>query len=341
MIQVCAQCGTRWNVRDRQRTWCPRCRGTLMAPGSAPAAPVQPPRPSGPGKLPSGYRWIAVRPGAPPPQRRRPRPLGPTPRYSAIPRWGLYDRFDSDAGADATEAGRRGPTPSAVRRVVVTTLILLGVAAVLHMLRYALMLYNRSALLNPFVAGFATWVPVAASAFAFFGVLASALILTNWLIARRAAAFAHQGAEDPRSPGRLWVGCMVPPINLALAPVYVVELARLERRRGLRIVSWWITWFVSYVVSIASIVTTILTVFYTDTQRIADNTVITTIAYLVALATLLLVWQVYQGFERTPVDRPAHRWVMVAAESPKPAEATESSAESVPAVEAEDRNPAA
>ncbi|MGU3654212.1 DUF4328 domain-containing protein [Mycolicibacterium sp. A43C] len=228
-----------------------------------------------------------------------------------------------------------------MRLVVVTTLILLGAAAVLHMLRYALMLYNRGALLNPFVAGFATWVPVAASAFAFFGVLASGLILTNWLIARRAAAFAHQGAEDPRTPGRLWIGCMVPPINLVLAPVYVVELARLERRRGLRIVSWWITWFVSYVVSIASIVTTILTVFYTDAQRIADNTVITTIAYLVALAALLLVWQVYQGFERTPVDRPAHRWVMVAAEPPKASHPAAEPMESVAAVEAEDRNPAA
>ncbi|MGB9304116.1 MAG: hypothetical protein WCB92_10690, partial [Mycobacterium sp.] len=32
MIQVCSQCGTRWNVRDRQRQWCPRCRGALMAP---------------------------------------------------------------------------------------------------------------------------------------------------------------------------------------------------------------------------------------------------------------------------------------------------------------------
>ena len=32
MIQVCSQCGTRWNVRDRQRVWCPRCRGTLLAP---------------------------------------------------------------------------------------------------------------------------------------------------------------------------------------------------------------------------------------------------------------------------------------------------------------------
>ncbi|HRD14262.1 MAG TPA: hypothetical protein PLI79_20625, partial [Mycobacterium sp.] len=32
MIQVCSQCGTRWNVRDRQRAWCPRCHGALMAP---------------------------------------------------------------------------------------------------------------------------------------------------------------------------------------------------------------------------------------------------------------------------------------------------------------------
>lgn len=34
MIQVCSQCGTRWNVRDRQREWCPRCRGRLAAPSS-------------------------------------------------------------------------------------------------------------------------------------------------------------------------------------------------------------------------------------------------------------------------------------------------------------------
>ncbi len=44
-----------------------------------------------------------------------------------------------------------------------------------------------------------------------------------------------------------------------------------------------------------------LTIFYDGAQRIADNTVITTIGYLVALATLLLVLQVYQGFERQPV----------------------------------------
>ena len=42
MIQVCSRCGTRWNVRDRQRVWCPRCHGTLLAPSVTGARP--PPR---------------------------------------------------------------------------------------------------------------------------------------------------------------------------------------------------------------------------------------------------------------------------------------------------------
>lgn len=327
MIQVCAQCGTRWNVRDRQRVWCPRCRGTLLAPGasgapgtSAAPQPIQ-------GRPGSGFRWIAVRPGAPPAPRRRRAPLGPTPRYAYIPRWGLYERFDEDAGPIVTE--RSGPSAASVRRTIVITMALLGAAALLHVIRYALLLVNRSTLLNPIVAALATWLPVAASVAAFFAMVATALVLTNWLIARRTAAFAHLGSADPRSPRELWIGCLVPFLNLVLAPVFVIELARAEQRTGMRIVSWWITWFFSYAFSTASVVTTILTIFYDGAQRIADNTVITTIAYLVALATLLLVLQVYQVFERQPVDRPSRRWVMVATEE-----------SSVP-VEVEGRNPAA
>jgi hypothetical protein len=87
-------------------------------------------------------------------------------------------------------------------------------------------------------------------------------------------------------------------------------------------------------------VTTVLTIFYDGAQRIADNTVITTIGYLVALATLLLVLQVYQGFERQPVDRPSRRWVMVAAR-PATTAGEDAADESAVPVEAEDRNPAA
>ncbi|ANE78718.1 hypothetical protein A7U43_04645 [Mycobacterium adipatum] len=344
MIQVCAQCGTRWNVRDRQRVWCPRCRGTLLAPGAtgAPGAPPSPGRPAAgrPGSAPAGYRWIAVRPGAPPAPRRKRAPLGPTPRYAYIPRWGLYDRFDDGDTAGQVIAERSAPAPAAVRRMIVVTLVLLGAAAVLHVLRYGLLLINRSVLLDPIVAALGTWLPVAASAAAFFAVVATALVLTNWLIARRAAAYAHVGSPDPRSARELWAGCLIPFVNLVLAPVFVIELARTERRTGLRIVSWWITWFFSYVLSVASIVTTVLTIFYDGAQRIADNTVITTVAYLVAMAALLLMLQVYEGFERQPVDRPSRRWVMVAVGAAG-AERPDTGGESGVPVEAEDRNPAA
>ena len=50
-----------------------------------------------PPRLPPGYRWIAVRPGAPPPPRRGRRSLGPTPRYAVIPRWD-YVAFAKSVG---------------------------------------------------------------------------------------------------------------------------------------------------------------------------------------------------------------------------------------------------
>ena len=66
MIQVCSQCGTRWNVRDRQRVWCPRCRGTLLAPsGDTPGAdPRWSAGPQTPPRLPpatGGLRCVPAR----------------------------------------------------------------------------------------------------------------------------------------------------------------------------------------------------------------------------------------------------------------------------------------
>ncbi len=285
-----------------------------------------------------------MRPGAPPPPRRRRAPLGPTPRYTVIPRWGLYEQFDTGAEDSQADAQRNAPSAASVRRTLVIAMIGLGVAAALHVIRYALLLINRTTLLNPVVAAIGTWLPVTAGVFAVFALVAAALVLANWLIARRAAAFAHAGSPDPRSSRELLAGCLIPLVNLVMAPVFVIELARVEKRSGLRIVSWWIAWFVAYLLSIASIVTTILTIFYPGAQRIADNTVITIMAYLLGLAALLLVMKVFDGFERSPVHLPSKRWVMVSAgRPPEPGAATavEAPAVEAPAVEAEDRNPAA
>jgi hypothetical protein len=341
MIQVCSQCGTRWNVRDRRRVWCPRCHGTLHAPSGPPQGaewrPTAPPLGHGgrtppPGRpLPPGYRWIAVRPGAAPPQRRRIRPLGPTPRYAAVPRWGLVDHFET-SDLQAAAPARNGPSLAMVRGALVATIVMLGVAALVHVVRYVLLILNRSMLLNKVVAFAATWSGVLVSVIALFMVVASLVVLTNWLIARRAAAYAHHRRDDPRSVSALRLGCLVPLVNLFWAPVFVLELAGVEERLNwLRrpIVVWWIVWVFSYAVSIFSIATS----FTQGAQGIADNTVATIVAYLLTMAALLLAMKVFLGFERQPVERPTKRWVIVRDDQKHEAPAV--------AVESEGQDPAA
>jgi hypothetical protein len=328
VIQVCSRCGTRWNVRDRQRSWCPRCEGALLAPSADAPDPRWATRSANaqasqsgqrtPQRLPQGYRWIAVRPGAAPPPRRVRGPLGPTPRYATIPRWGLTDHLDGQLGTAAPQqVMRSGPSVAMVRATLVVTMVLLGVAALVHIVRYALLLINRTTLLTPWVAGVVTWSGVAASVLALFAIVASVIVLTNWLIARRGLAFAHRDTTDPRSAWEMRVGCLVPLVNLFWAPVYLIELANAEGRlTRLRtsIVTWWCVWIFSTLVSLFSIATS----FTSDAQGIADNTVTTIVAYLAALAALLLVQRVWLGFERRPVDRPVKRWVIVADESSPP-----------------------
>ncbi|WP_082946038.1 DUF4328 domain-containing protein [Mycobacterium sp. E1747] len=325
MIQVCSQCGTRWNVRERQREWCPRCRGALMAPLAETRAPdprwsphsaapaSRPPAARGwqrtPPKLPPGFRWIAVRPGAAPPPRRGRRPLGPTPRYAVMPRWGLVDRVEPTAGA-AGGPTRPGPSAPMIRTTLFVSVLVLAIAALVYVVRYVLLVINRNTLLNSWVAAAADWLGVLASVAAIAAVLASGALLIRWLIARRAAVFAHHGLPEPRSTRALWAGCVVPLANLLWAPVYVIELAILEghyARVRRPIVEWWIAWVASYLISVFAMATS----FTSDAQGIANNTITMVFAYLLAALTVAAAARVFEGFERKPVERPAHRWVVV------------------------------
>ncbi|MEB3980924.1 DUF4328 domain-containing protein [Mycobacterium sp. 663a-19] len=323
MIQVCSQCGTRWNVRDRRREWCPRCRGALMAPLADPppagpqwgtrGIPPAPPRPAGwqrtPPRLPPGFRWIAVRPGAAPPARRRLRPLGPTPRYTVIPRWGLADRVEQ-APAGAETPTPTGPSVASVRTSIFVGVLVLGIAALVYVVRYVLLIVNRNTLLNTVVAVAADWLGILASVAALAAVITAGVMLIRWLIARRAAVFSHHRMPEPRSVRALWAGCVVPLANLLWAPVFVIELATMEEhyhRLKRPILVWWIAWVASYTVSTFAMVSS----FATDAQGIADNTVMMVFAYLLAAATVAAAARVFEGFVRKPVERPAHRWVVV------------------------------
>lgn len=346
MIQVCSGCGTRWNVREKQRTWCPRCNGTLQPPqAEAPPQWSPPGRSAGP-QLPTGYRWIAVRPGAPPPPRRQRRPLSPTPRYAAIPRWGLVDQV-SPAVTTRAAGTRRAPSPTLVRATLLITVIALGAAAAAHALRYVLMLINRTTLLHPLIAGVGLWLGIVAAVIASVATAASAAVLTWWLIARRSAAFAHLHLPETRNDWVMMLGCLLPPwialtgarteafvlgpghhptwvmslaavgcalplLGLLWPLTYLTELARIEGqagRLGKPIWKWAVVAFVGCAAAVFATVTSIAD----DAQGIADNTVATTLAYGLVLLAVLAGARIYDGFELRPVHRPAHRWVVMGA----------------------------
>ena len=261
-------------------------------------------------RLPAGFRWIAVRPGPPPPARRRRRPLSPTPRYQTIPRWGLADQIAPPAAGDGPGA-KKNASAAAVRIALIVAAVVFAVAAMTHILRYLLLLINRTVLLPPWVATPALLVGALASLAAMAAVIATGVILTSWLIGRRAEVFEHVGQPDPRPEWSLWAGCLIPVVNLVWAPVFVLELAHAERiaaRQRRPITAWWLAW----VVSTAITGWAIWTGSATEPQAVADNTVTMIIAYLAGLTVLFLLWRVFDGFISKPVARPRHRWVVVA-----------------------------
>lgn len=222
-------------------------------------------------------------------------------------------------------------------------------AAIAHIVRYVLMLINRSTLLHPWIANGALLMGVVASLAAMVAVIATVTLATSWLITRRAAAFGRFGQPDPRPEWALWAGCVIPVVNLVWAPVYLIELANAEtisskvssnRLRG-RIAAWWIAWIASTALSAWAIWTS----GATAPQAIADNTVTVILAYLAGVAVLVLLWRILDGFFGRPVERPSHRWVIVADDTPASADEAaaggEGADESPRAVESEDREPAA
>jgi hypothetical protein len=213
---------------------------------------------------------------------------------------------------------------------------------------------------------------VLASLAAIAAVIAYAVVLTQWLIARRAAAFAHWARSETRSPWALRAGCLLPPsaamalammfavvrvttghsaswalmagcvvmsclplLAAAWSLVYVIELAKIEdhydQLRGL-IWGWWLLWLLSCVTSVFASITS----GAQDAQGIANNTVAIIVAYLLALVAVFATERLFAGFERKPVARPAHRWVVIADDAKG-----EAAVGSAPAVELSGEEPAA
>jgi len=197
-----------------------------------------------------------------------------------------------------------------VRATLIAAGAVFAVAASVHLMRYLLLLVNRTTLLSPLLANGVLLLGVLAALAALAAVVATAAVTTSWLVARRAEAYGRVGGSDPRPAWSLWVGCMVPVLNLVWAPVFVIELAHLEGSRGrLRgsIIAWWLAW----VAATALCLWTFRTGSATEPQAVADNTVAVIIAYLAGLVVLVLLWRVLNGFEGPAAVGLGRRWVVV------------------------------
>jgi len=292
-----------------------------------------------------------------------------------IPRWGLQDRVEWDGAGPGSTVGQ-APPASRVHGAFFATAWALSIAAVVHLMRYLLLIINRNTLLNWLVADAAALLSVLASLAAIAAVIAYAVVLTQWLIGRRAAAFAHCGRSETRTPWALRAGCLLPPsaamalaitfavvrvttghsaswalmagcVVMSCLPllgalwslVYLIELAKTEDNyTALRgpIWEWWLLWLLSSVTSVFATITS----GAQDAQGIANNTVAIIVADLMALVASFATARLFEGFERKPVARPAHRWVVIADDAESPAAAA-AAAGSAPAVELSGEQPAA
>ena len=90
----------------------------------------------------------------------------------------------------------------------VTQTVLLGAAAA-YLLRYLLMILNRTVLIYPFVALGTNLLAVLGAVLSLVALLALTLVLTGWLVHRRELSYASRGEKDPRSRPELWAGCVV------------------------------------------------------------------------------------------------------------------------------------
>lgn len=268
---------------------------------------IQPQRPR--------IRWLARRPPETlPVPRRAPSAPRPTPRYSATPRWGLRQDFRPvPADREGLAETAASLTPFALR---LTTVIVVA-AALAEVFAYLLLVINRSGPVSAWLAWPATIGVFALGWLAVIAVVGLTVVLALWLQASRARAFAELGTAEPRQAWQLWVYCLVPLVNLAAAPVLVLEVVRAQHRaagvtadrRVMFIRRWWAAWVVLTIVTMGCVA---YSRAVGGLQHGADAMVYTALTYVLAGAFLLVTARVVRminGGPRAHEQEDETRWL--------------------------------
>ncbi|TCN52272.1 uncharacterized protein DUF4328 [Rhodococcus sp. SMB37] len=296
--QICVRCESRWPVSYQARQWCPSCRGLLLSPVDTHVA-VPPNR--------RNFRWVVRPPQSEPAEDTAPRApqSTATPAYEEVPRWGLLDRprpHDEQPTRAETFAGL-APT------LLAGTAAVFGLAAVAELARYVLLLVNRTRLIEPIVLALSDSAVWATQIVGPLVALAASVASGLRLIEVRRRVFADHGTSDPRSPGSVLFGVVVPGVNLVLPGVFLTEIAH-DRPRILRAVRIW------WVLIVSNAVLFVFVLFWRQRdalQAMADAVLLTAVvaamAAVVALGALYVL-RLFDGADLWGRPLEHHRFTM-------------------------------
>lgn len=270
--------------------------------------------------------WVAT----PPPgaYQRRYRQLPPKyygpPSYPVPPRWGfplLAWRWPTSIVGDGALAGPSVDQVRGMARTAVNALVLAAVTALWaagsEIWRYVLLMQSRYGALSGTTVSVSDAMVVSSSVVAFAASALGLVLTLLWLRRARGAAAEAAGYGPSRSDRQVWIGLLVPGVNLVVPGSVAAELehaalrqpadARPNPSRLIRI--WWGLWAFTGLV----FVFTVAWSFRDSVQAMADGVLLHAFSDLLVAALVITTALVVRRITTLllPVDPAAVRFMRV------------------------------
>jgi len=213
----------------------------------------------------------------------------PTPSYRVIPRWGLSE-VRADPSVDSAE------TPD-VRSALPSALLLaaypLAAAALVHAIRYLIVVVNRSTPIPQWLDLLSSAAVVVFGVFAVIGMVFALVAFTRWMLATRAEAYAAAEIGDPRSRRNQILLTVLPLVNVIGAPLLLAEAARCGDdvdRAGERIKKIATAWAIVNFLALVAVAYRVGGWFSDSVQVHADGLAVLTVS--LAVSSVFAYWAV-------------------------------------------------
>ncbi|GAC69318.1 hypothetical protein GS4_23_01150 [Gordonia soli NBRC 108243] len=261
-------------------------------------------------------RWVARRPpeAIPAPAPRAHPRTRVIPRYTYLPLWGLRDTPHSDAVADDRRI-EVADVRAALRLVGGT----LAISAIVHLIRYIVLVVNRTSPIPGWLDTATAWLVVFVGLFALATFVFATVVAVRWVRALRVDAYRRHDRLDPRPLWQLILFAGVPIVNLVGLGVLLHEVAALRDdldtvRTHRRLTKIWVGWAIVNAFAVVGIVTRLVALQSGSIQTAASALALVIVSAVVSSAfAYWLAARIDAVFtaDQTPTV-PARRWVAVA-----------------------------